>query len=134
MSEFEDVGDFHERFDLDNVTYRGSHPRDVPQDLLKFRRDFMQEELDEFIEGMNEGDDAKMFDALIDLVYVALGTAHLKGYPWEAGWALVQNANMKKIRGKPDGSDSKRHSKWDVVKPEGWQPPDIERLLGERGW
>lgn len=134
MSNFNDVGVFHEKFNLDNVTFRGSGPREVPEDLLEFRRKFMQEELDEFVEGLEEGNHAKMFDALLDLVYVALGTAHLQGYPWQIGWLRVQQANMAKVRSKPDGSDSKRGSAWDVVKPEGWQPPDIEGLLRSGGW
>lgn len=74
------------------------------------------------------------FDALIDLVYVALGTAHILGYPWQEGWDLVQKANMAKVRAKPDGSDSLRHSSFDVVKPEGWTAPDIAGLLRQRGW
>lgn len=134
MSNFDDVGNFHEKFGLDNVTHHGIGPRDLPSEYLEFRRKFLQEELDEFIEGIEENDHGKMFDALIDLVYVAMGTAHLQGYPWQIGWGLVQEANMKKVRGKPDGSNSKRGTQWDVVKPDGWTPPDIGGLLEERGW
>lgn len=134
MSDFEDVGRFHERFDLDNVTHRGAGPREWNEEQLKFRIKFMQEELDEFVEGFEERDDAKMFDALIDLVYVALGTAHVQGYPWEEGWARVQYANMQKVRAAKDGSDSLRGSAFDVVKPEGWRPPDIEEALSWFGF
>lgn len=134
MSNFEDVGRFHRKFELRNNYDNGNHPVPEDDDLLEYRHKFMEEELIEFKEGMDEGDHAKMFDALIDLVYVAMGTAHLQGYPWEDGWDLVQNANMKKARALPDGSDSKRKSKWDVVKPEGWKPPNIEALLETYGW
>lgn len=134
MSNFSDVGDFHETFNLDNVTHRGIGPRIVTNDLLDYRRKFIQEELDEFIEGVEEGDDAKMFDALLDLVYVAMGTAHMLGYPWQSGWNQVQVANMSKVRAATDGSDSKRASAWDVVKPPGWKAPDIEMLLKSMGW
>jgi predicted HAD superfamily Cof-like phosphohydrolase len=133
-SNFDDVGDFHEKFGLDNVTHHGPGPRDVPADLLDFRRKFLQEELDEFDRGREAGDDAQMFDALMDLVYVAMGTAHLMGYPWQDGWARVQAANMAKVRAAADGSDSKRGSAFDVVKPEGWRPPDIDGLLEQVGF
>lgn len=130
MTNFTDVGEFHRKFNLP-VSTEGE-VRELPPELLSFRLKFLKEELREFELAMptwtTEADHAQMFDALIDLVYVAMGTAHLLGYPWERGWELVQAANMKKIRAKK-ASESKRDSSWDVVKPPGWQPPDIEDLI-----
>ena len=131
---YEDVGRFHERFGLRSGNKEQPAEQLATPGLLQFRADFLQEEVDEFVEGLNEGDHAKMFDALLDLVYVALGTAHLQGYPWQEGWDLVQQANMAKVRAAKDGSDSKRGSSFDVVKPEGWTAPDIEGLLRGYGW
>lgn len=129
MTNFEDVSRFHEKFEL---PVANGEIRQLPQDLLDFRVRFLKEELAEFVSAMpswtTPADHAKMFDALLDLVYVALGTAHLLGYPWEQGWNLVQAANMAKVRAlRPE--DSKRGSAWDVVKPPGWTAPDIEGLL-----
>ena len=76
----------------------------------------------------------KIADALVDLVYVALGTAHLHGFPWAALFAEVQRANMTKERAKPDGSDSARGSSFDVVKPEGWRGPAMVEVLMRAGW
>lgn len=129
QSNFDDVGDFHEKFDLDNVTHRGVGPRDVPRELIDFRVRFLEEELQEFKDAVAANDVPKMFDALLDLTYVAMGTAHLCGFPWDEGWAEVQRANMAKVRARSDGSDSTRNSAWDVVKPEGWEPPDLEQVL-----
>jgi len=36
---------------------------------------------------------------------------------------------MKKVRAATDGSDSKRGSSLDVVKPEGWIAPDLSDLV-----
>lgn len=66
-----------------------------------------------------------IFDALIDLTYVAIGTAVQMGFPWQEGWDLVQDANMKKLPGEDDG---KGH-KLGIRKPEGWRPPDIAACL-----
>lgn len=135
MTNYDDVGAFHAKNGLDNATYRDPGPREVPDDVLEFRRKFMQEELDEYVEGMREGDQAKMADALVDLVYVAMGTGHLQGFPWESLWREVQRANMRKVRA--DGADDVRSHRGhvlDVVKPEGWQPPDIEGVLRRHGW
>jgi predicted HAD superfamily Cof-like phosphohydrolase len=128
MSEdvYKDVGEFHQKFGLPAFETR---PRDWDDELVDYRYKFLKEELDEFAEGVLDKDHAKMLDALIDLVYVAAGTAHLLGYPWYTGWDRVQTANMAKIRAAKDGSDSKRGSSWDVVKPEGWTPPNIEEVL-----
>jgi len=38
------------------------------------------------------------FDSLVDLCYVALGTAYLHRFPFNEGWDRVQAANMQKIR------------------------------------
>lgn len=133
MSNFDDVGNFHERFGLDNVTHRGAGPRAVPPDLLKFRIEFMHEELREFEDAAAVGDQAKMADALIDLVYVALGTAHVYGFPWHLLWNEVQRANMTKERATRETA-SARGGEWDVVKPSDWKPPDIESVLAEYGF
>lgn len=156
VSNFDDVGEFHERFGLDNTTYHQIGPREVPPDVLEFRINFMLEELQEFVEavggylqthhelngppkikavipGDNKVYHADSFDALLDLVYVAMGTAHLMGYPWKLGWRLVQRANLLKQR-TPSAKESKRGHRLDVVKPAGWTPPNIGRLLTRFGW
>lgn len=133
MSDFGQVGEFHRKFGLRHF-FHGPN-KDPDRGMLEFRHKFLQEELDEFTEGVEQGDHAKMFDALLDLVYVAHGTAHLLGYPWPAGWAEVQRANMAKERASSaDDPRSKRGHELDVVKPEGWTPPDIEAVLRLHGF
>jgi len=129
----DDVGHFHQKFSLDNTTYERPGPRVVSDALLEFRIKFMSEELTEFATAAAADDHAKMFDALLDLVYVAMGTAHLLGYPWQDGWDEVQRANMMKERAKR-AEDSKRGSTFDVIKPPGWTAPDIEAILRARGF
>lgn len=134
-SNFDEVGDFHAKFDLPRVdTKNPPGPREVSDEVTEFRIGFLQEELNEFIRAYHKGDEAQMADALIDLVYVAMGTAHLKGYPWQELWDEVQAANMAKERAAPDGSNSARGSSWDVVKPEGWEPPQVEAILRDHGF
>ena len=126
QSNFADVLAFHRKFGL-------PHP-DIPQ-LLEpgvhdFRLKFMEEELVEYADAVQEGDLPKAADSLIDLVYVAMGTAVMMGIPWQLLWEAVQNANMQKVRCESkDDSRSTRGHAFDVVKPEGWEPPKIEYLL-----
>jgi len=94
-----------------------------------YRIRFIVEELGEFIDAMDEGDRVKAFDALLDLVYVAQGTALFLGISplqWFFGMSAVHEANMSKIRVQKI-TDSKRKSSFDVVKPDGWVGPE-ERL------
>lgn len=119
-SNFEDVAIFLRYFRMDQEEF-------TPE-KLEMRRRFMQEELDEFIEAESQEDRAGMADALIDLVYVAMGTAFLMGLPWEELWAEVHTANMLKIRA-TRADESKRGTAFDAVKPQGWEPPDIEGVL-----
>jgi predicted HAD superfamily Cof-like phosphohydrolase len=136
---FNDVGEFHSKFGLRRVLE--VFPPGPPQlseeeleQLLDFRRIFLEEELAEFTTAMSGMDFVEMADALVDLVYVAMGTAHLLGLPWHELWDEVQATNMAKKRAAANGADSKRGSSWDVVKPEGWQPPDIRGILYKHGF
>lgn len=95
-------------------------------EAAEFRAKFLQEELDEFVEAVNNGDRVKAFDALLDLVYVAHGTALYMGVTpgkWAAGMEAVHTANMQKERAQRSG-DSKRGSTLDVIKPRGWTGPE----------
>jgi len=133
-SNFDDVGRFHTKFGLPESSYPGPRSRELSDDVVEFRIEFLREELKEFIEGCDENDPVKMADALIDIVYVAMGTAHLMGLPWQHLWDEVHRANMTKQRASSDGSDSKRSSPHDVVKPTGWRPPAIAAILRAWGW
>ena len=96
---------------------------------MQFRIDFMQEELNEIDEAYSDEDLHKVADGLVDLVYVALGTAAMMGLPWQSLWNEVQRANMTKIR-TPNAEASKRKNVLDVIKPEGWIGPDFTPWLG----
>lgn len=125
-------------FDLRMFHSKFGHPRPhVPsslnEELYNFRIKFLQEELDEYKHAVETGDMAKQFDALLDLVYVAIGTADLQGFPWEAGWAEVQRANMTKERAKT-AAESKRGYIGDVIKPLLWVGPDIDGVLEQAGY
>lgn len=127
MSNFTDVQEFHEKFGL--ADQRPLEPCFPDGELLEFRTKFMREELNEFVLACDAKDLAGAADALVDLVYVVMGTADLMGLPWEALWAEVQRANMTKQRALRK-EDSTRGSLHDVIKPPGWTKPRIEHILG----
>lgn len=85
------------------------------------------EELHEFAAASDTGDVEEAADALIDLIYFALGRLVEMGVPAVAVMDAVHDANMTKIQGelaKRPGSLG-----YDAVKPEGWTAPDHAWLL-----
>lgn len=104
---------------------------DAPSRLIPMRKqaaiDHLTEELVEFKESEVLEDEA---DALIDLVYIALGRLVEMGLCPGPLFDEVHEANMKKVR----GAVSKRPNSLghDAVKPEGWTAPDLRPYLGIR--
>lgn len=60
---------------------------------------------------------------------------HAMHLPWDEVWNIVHSKNMQKVRAKADGSDSKRQSSQDVIKPPDWTPPEslIRKCLIDHG-
>ena len=123
----DDIKAFHEKFGL---AYYGPI-RALEPDVSAFRIKFLKEELNEYEKAVAVGDIEGQLDALVDLVYVALGTAYLQGMPFNKAWDIVQACNMRKVKAGPNGEGSKRGSPHDVIKPEGWKGPNYDELLIE---
>lgn len=112
--EWKDVKLFHEKF---------GHPKpNVPtmidQRRVRSRGTWMLEEIAEFLTAEDIYEQA---DAMIDLMYFALGTMVEMGVEPEELFNIVQKANMDKLweDGKP------RYNKKDgkVIKPDNWEDP-----------
>ena len=119
-----DIDSFHKKFGFDKNEKVG-----IPDDneLVNFRTSFLAEEFAEYTNAITKKDAAAALDALVDIVYIALGTAWLFNLPFHKAWKEVQRANMTKIRAK--SKSKKRGTKFDVVKPKDWKAPNIERIL-----
>lgn len=137
-----DIEEFHIKYEQ---AYEGL-PRALPSDTQEFRFKFLREELKEYRyhilsmdqDGVNKQALADALDGLVDLVYVALGTAHLHGFDFREAWNRVHAANMSKVLAK-SADESTRGYALDVVKPPGFKPPnhldlmDKPQLLGYEG-
>lgn len=135
MKMFNDVYDFHKKFDL--PTGDTFAPQPLPNKLKEFRSKFLQEELDEFKLALESDDIIEQIDGLLDLVYVAHGTLQMMGLPAplvEACWNDIQRSNMSKVRAEhSDDIRSKRKNSFDVVKPDDFVPPRIKQILEQYG-
>ena len=112
--EFEQVKDFHRVFG----SPVSETPVLMPEQRAKFRSGFMLEEIQEFIDSKNIYDQA---DAMIDLIYFALGTLVEMGVKPKEIFDIVHNANMTKIWS--DGKVHRREGDGKVIKPPEWEDP-----------
>lgn len=115
---FEKVKEFHKTF---------NHPiKETPEmlciDRLSTRIIWMRSELEELEESNTL---IEQVDALVDLMYFAIGTLVEMGVKPENLFNIVHDANMKKC-----WKDGKPRFRGDgkVIKPAGWVPPDKELL------
>lgn len=130
-SHYSDVLDFHTKFEVPLASY----PQLLEGEVLKFRLDFLQEELDELRKAHEEANLEDAIDAICDMLVVLLGTAQFMGISenmFQEHWEEVHRANMSKERC-TDASQSKRGTSLDIRKPEGWEAPNhgpiIEKYL-----
>ena len=121
-----DIDNFHKKYGFEK-----NEKVDIPNnnELINFRTAFLMEELAEYTNAITKKDTAGALDALVDIVYIALGTAWLFNLPFEKAWNEVQKANMSKIRAKD--KTGKRGTKFDVIKPKDWKAPNIEKIIEE---
>lgn len=97
------------------------YPGSLPPHRKEFRGKFLQEELNEYFTAEKASDE---IDALVDLVYVAIGALLEMGVHPLKAFDPVQEANMAKLRG-----ETKRGESYDAIKPPGWKPPNHEAVL-----
>jgi predicted HAD superfamily Cof-like phosphohydrolase len=124
-----DIAAMHTKFGVNKVLRQLD--RDKLEAFLKFRIDFLQEELDEMrkavvdrqagkIDASTAADDT--VDALIDLCVVAIGTLNAFDVNADEAWNRVHRANMTKEVGIKESRPNPLGLP-DLIKPEGWTAP-----------
>jgi NTP pyrophosphatase (non-canonical NTP hydrolase) len=116
--------------DLTQMQTKFGMPKDgtlMTPEFLDFRFKFQLEELIEMDQAINERDAAKLVDALVDQIVVAVGSLNLLGVNSQGAWDEVLRANMAKQRGNnPTRSGS---GGVDLIKPAGWEPPNMAQFV-----
>lgn len=88
----EQVESFHAKMDYPIA----EKPVLIDRDLAWQRKDFIAEELGEYVEAVLDNDLVKVADALADLLYVVLGTAVVHGIDLQPIFNEVHRSNMTK--------------------------------------
>lgn len=118
MSNFRDVLEFHQAFSM----HVGQRPAVPPAHVVKLRLALLQEEFNELCAAIGAESLPSIAGEIADMVYVLLGTAASYGIDFDTVWSEVHMSNMRKVGGTMR-SDGK------VLKPKGWQPPNLRKLL-----
>jgi hypothetical protein len=115
------VSEFQKKFGHEKPV----HPIALSDEMDKLKRIHLAEELEEYADAVCLED---CLDALVDLVYVALGTAYSHGFDFNEAFRRVHEANMRKERA-TDSKQSKRGTSLDIIKPVGWKPAYLGDLV-----
>lgn len=67
---------------------------------------------------------AALLGEAVDLVWVTIRMCMSYGLPFDEAWQEIRGANMRKTDNPVFRADGK------MIKPEGWEPADIERIVG----
>ena len=119
---YQDIVDLHKQWGQPI----GEKPKNVDAETALLRIALIQEETQETILAILNKDLPKIADGIGDSIVVLLGTAVVFGLDMRPIWNEIQRTNLQKT-----GNEVRGDGK--VLKPAGWQPPDIERLLEEQG-
>ncbi len=99
------------------------------QEQFKLYVDLIDEERKELQEAIDSCDPVEILDALEDMVVVTIGAMHSMGADGEGGWKEVMRTNFAKID-KDTGKVRKRED-GKVLKPIGWEPPDLKSFVNK---
>lgn len=98
--------------------------------LASLRARLVLEEASELLDALAADDLVQIADAVVDICYVAIGTAIAYGISLPEVWEAVQEANMAKLSLTPEGEFvALKDENGKIIKPEGWVPPDVAAVL-----
>lgn len=98
-----------------------------PVELAELRIRLLEEEVREYAEAVRAGDLVEILDALGDIAYILAGTVlnHGMQHVFDDAFDEIHASNMAKL---VDGKVLRRED-GKVMKPDGWQPPNLAALL-----
>lgn len=97
-----------------------------PQQFALYR-DLIAEEHRELTDAVWQNNPVEQLDALVDILVVTIGAIHSPGADAEGAWNEVMRTNMAKID--PATGFVRRRADGKILKPEGWQPPNLKAHL-----
>lgn len=116
--------------DGSGLSFGGQEPIKNLDVLQDFRRNLQREEFGEYIKAEYKNDLVEIVDGCLDMIVIAWGT--LLSYIGEdkalEAAREVLESNLSKVDGRLGPIVRRADGK--ILKPEGWQPPNIAKVLG----
>lgn len=115
--------EFNQAFEIPKL----DNPGLGPDEMIELRIKLLVEEVQEYAEAARSGDLVEVLDALADIGYILAGTIINHGMQdiYDDAFNEVHRSNMAKL---VDGKVIRRED-GKVLKPEGWQPPQLAQFL-----
>ena len=115
--------EFNESFEIPKLDVPGLGPNE----LIELRIKLLTEEVQEYAEAARSGDLVEVLDALADIGYILAGTIINHGMQriYDDAFNEVHRSNMAKL---VNGKVIRRED-GKVLKPEGWQPPQLAQFV-----
>jgi predicted HAD superfamily Cof-like phosphohydrolase len=120
-----DIQDMQNKYQTRDWVANNANDIDKLKAFLRFRIDFLEEELTETRNAQKVIDSEEIVDGLVDLCVVAIGTLDAFGVDPYKAWDAVLEANMAKEVGVKEGRPNPLGVP-DLMKPEGWTAPSHE--------
>jgi len=119
----ESLLEFNKAFEIPYLT----NPGLSSDDLIELRIKLLTEEVQEYAEAARSGDLVEVLDALADIAYILAGTIINHGMQevYDEAFNEVHRSNMAKL---VNGKVIRRED-GKVMKPEGWQPPQLAKFI-----
>ena len=115
--------EFNEAFEIPKLDSPGLGT----DEMIELRIKLLKEEVEEYAEAARTGDMVEVLDALADIGYILAGTIINHGMQkiYDDAFNEVHRSNMAKL---VDGKVIRRED-GKVLKPEGWQSPQLAQFL-----
>ena len=115
---------------FDDVAIFGTACDQAPSpENYKMYLDLIREETDELEEAILDNDKVEQLDALVDILVVTIGAIRAAGWDGAGAWEEVMRTNFAKID--PVTGKVRKREDGKVLKPEGWEPPQLAKFVGE---
>ena len=124
-----DIKEMHNKFQVTEFINNNSDNKLLLQKFLKFRLDFIKEELDETFDAYFNRNDVEVLDGLIDILVVTLGTLDVFKCDTPKAWENIHKSNMSKTPG-VNLTRPNNFSLPDMVKGKDFKKPDIKNYTG----
>jgi len=115
--------EFNQAFEIPKL----DNPGLGSDEMIELRIKLLVEEVQEYAEAARTGDLVEVLDALADIGYILAGTIINHGMQdiYDDAFNEVHRSNMAKL---VDGKVIRRED-GKVLKPDGWQPPQLAQFL-----